>query len=635
MSTTSAPRYRPTYPAQQPPALPQALLAIAGGMALFVILLVGVAIAFDVKYAGQIYPGVSVAGLDLSGRTPEQALGLITQRFSFTETGKIVFRDGSQTWVVKPSEIGLRLDTATTTQAAYSLGRSGNPLYRLFARFSAWYAGIDLPPLMVYDENQAQHVVGTIAQLIDRPTIEASLTMDGLNVVAQPGQVGRKVNVAATLAPLVEHAGSLMDVLIDVAVDESPPSILDASAQAETARRILSAPLILQTPEAKEGDPGPWTIEPERLAKMLTIERVQDGDKADIAVRLETEALRTFVEALVPKLARTPANARFIFNDETQQLELIQPAVIGRSLDVEGSLAAIQEKLSTGEHNVPLTLTITQPEVGDSATAEQLGIRELVSAQTTYFYGSSESRIQNIEIASSRFHGVLVPPGATFSMAQTLGDVSLDNGYAEALIIYGDRTIQGVGGGVCQVSTTLFRTVFSAGFPVLERYPHAYRVVYYELNAANQIDSRMAGLDATVFVPMVDFKFKNDTPNWLLMETYVNVRARTLTWKFYSTSDGRTVDWDTTGLRNTVSPDEPVYQENPDLDQGQIKQVDWAVDGADVTVTRVVYRDGQVYLEDSFSTHYLPWKAVYEYGPGTDIPQDGVEFKDKKKKKDG
>ena len=133
---------------------------------------------------------------------------------------------------------------------------------------------------------------------------------------------------------------------------------------------------------------------------------------------------------------------------------------------------------------------------------------------------SSKERVQNINAASAKFHGLLVAPGETFSMAAALGDITLDNGYAEALIIVGGPTIKGVGGGVCQVSTTLFRNAFFAGFPILERYAHAYRVGYYEQNA-NGHDPDLAGLDATVFVPLVDFKFANDTPYWLLMETYV------------------------------------------------------------------------------------------------------------------
>ena len=228
--------------------------------------------------------------------------------------------------------------------------------------------------------------------------------------------------------------------------------------------------------------------------------------------------------------------------------------------------------------------------------------------------------MQNIEAAAKQFHGLLVAPGETFSMGEHMGDVSLENGFAEALIIYGGRTIKGVGGGVCQVSTTLFRTVFNAGFPVVERIPHAYRVGYYEQTPAGGIDPRLAGMDATVYFPLVDFKFTNDTPYWLLMETYFN-SAGSLTWKFYSTSDGRTVTWDTSGVTNVVPAPAPAFEENPELRKNEMKQVDWSANGADVTVTRTVMRDGGVLFQDDFTTHYQPWQAICQYGPDSKNPE--------------
>jgi vancomycin resistance protein YoaR len=180
-----------------------------------------------------------------------------------------------------------------------------------------------------------------------------------------------------------------------------------------------------------------------------------------------------------------------------------------------------------------------------------------------------------------------------------------------------------VGGGVCQVSTTLFRTAFFGGYQIDERYSHAYRVGYYEQTASGDHNPSLAGLDATVFAPVVDFKFTNDSPSWLLMETYVYPDARMLTWKFYSTSDGRTVDWDTSGLTNVVEALDPIYEENADLAKGEVRQVDWAVEGADITVTRTVTRDGVVIHQDTFNTHYVPWRDIFQYGPGTkDMPPE-------------
>ncbi len=119
-----------------------------------------------------------------------------------------------------------------------------------------------------------------------------------------------------------------------------------------------------------------------------------------------------------------PQNARFTFNDDSHKLEVIQHAVIGRVLDVEGSIQAIQEQVRKGQHNIALKLTMTNPPANDQATGEQLGITQLVHAETSYFYGSSAARVQNIKAAASRFHGLLVPPNSIFSMSDALGSIT-------------------------------------------------------------------------------------------------------------------------------------------------------------------------------------------------------------------
>ena len=606
----------------------QILAALAAGSVIFVVLLVSVVVGYSAYHAGQIYPGVSMMGVDLSGLQPDEAAAQLSQQITYPHQGRILLRDEDKVWLASPSDLGLYFEPQASAMAAYNFGRRSDPISGLFNRFRAWYYGAAVPPQYVFDEPAADQYLRNLASQIDLPTIDASLNVDGVDVVVRPGQVGRSLDIPATLELVRSQVQTLRDGEIPLVIDETLPVILDVDEQAQLARQILSEPLTLVVPDAGEEDPGPWKFEPDVLAGMLTIDRVSSPEGERYQVGLQAESLRTFLEGIAPKLAMSRQNARFMFNDDTGQLEVIEPAVTGRALDVDATIAAINQKLMAGDHHIGLDLEYTQPEVGTDATGEQLGITELVSAQTSYFYGSSQERIQNIQTASSRFHGVLVPPGATFSMAQVLGDVSLDSGYAEAWIIFGDRTIKGVGGGVCQVSTTLFRTVFFGGFPVVERYPHAYRVYYYELRADGSVNTSLAGLDATVYVPLVDFKFANDSPNWLLMETYVNPAARSLTWKFYSTSDGREVDWDTTGLRNKEDAPKPLYEENPDLEKGEVKQVDWEVEGADVTVTRTVTRNGEVMYDDTFTTHYMPWRAVYEYGPGTKgMPPD----EDKKK----
>ena len=621
MRTTTLPP-PPIYarPAPKPSALLQTLVTLLIGISLFTVFLGIAVLGFNLAYANRVYPGVSVGGVDLSGLRPAEAEERLRVQIKYPKTGKIAFQEGANVWIARPEELGFILDAPTSVQAAYLVGRSGSIWSRAAAQVNAWSEGKNLSPLFVLDERIAQHYLKGIAAQVDVPIVEASLSVNGVDVIVRSGQVGRNLDVPAAIQAICGQLTTLTDGIIPLVVRETPPVILDATAQAELARLILSAPLTITVPEAVSGDPGPWTFQPEELAAMLVLSRVEDAQGAHYQVELDSSKLRGFLDQIAPAFIRSFENALFIFNDDTHQLELIQPAVIGRALDIDTSLQQIKDKVIAGEHTVGLDMEYTEPPVTDNATAESLGITELVSSYNSYFYGSSNERIQNIQIASSRFHGLLVPPGATFSMADALGDVSLDNGYAEALIILGDRTIQGVGGGVCQVSTTLFRTVFFGGYPVVERHPHAYRVGYYEQTSGGGHDADLAGLDATVFVPVVDFRFTNDTSNWLLMETYLNAASRRLTWKFYSTSDGRSVSWDTTGPQNIVEPPDPVYEENPGLEQGKIKQVDWAAEGADITVSRTVSRDGSVLSQDTFTTHYLPWRAVYQYGPGTEIP---------------
>jgi len=599
--------------------LEQVVTALLLGLILFSTALLLTTFGYQLWFAGRVFPGVRVANVDVSGLSTGEAALKLTRELAYPLQGRILLQYGDNAWMATPAELGLSLDPQASADAAYRLGRQGGLFANLLAQFRPLPNGQSLAPVVRYDESLAYQYLTTLAGQIDLPAVEASLKIEGTDVLVQPGKEGRYVDVYATLALLRPELEAMRDAILPLQVVQQPPAILDASEQADIARKILSEPLELSLPDGQPDSAGPWTLDRNTLASLLTISRVQDGDAWRYQVGLNSASMVEYLSRLAPDLKLSPQNARFIFNDDTRQLEVIQPAVIGRALDVDASLRSINDHLAKGDHTVALQFVFTDPQITNSRTGEELGIRELVHAETSYFRGSGPARIQNITAAAAKFHGLLVAPGETFSMANALGDISLDNGYAEALIILGDQTIKGVGGGVCQVSTTLFRAAFFAGFPIVERHAHAYRVGYYEQNSAGHSE-QLAGLDATVFVPIVDFKFVNDTPYWLLMETYVNPRAGSLTWKFYSTADGRSVEMTTTGPVNRVPAPDPEYRLNPELQKDEIKQVDWAAEGADITVDRTVYRNGAVYIQDSFFTHYLPWKDVFEYGPGTDVP---------------
>ena len=608
-----------SYPYKRTPLFPQIVAALVSGVTLFLVIIIVWTLGFQLLYAGRIFPGVSIAGVDVSGLTPSDAAVKLNQALSYPITGKVLFKDGEKAWIATPAQLGMVFDPSSSALTAYRLGRRGGLFGALAGQIRAAGKGASVPPVIVFDQRVAFQYLSQISTEINQPMLEASLKLDGTNVNAQPGQVGRDLKIDATLIYLAAQLQTFTDGEVPLVVQEIEPQILDVSAQADAARQILSQPLTLSIPNAAQGDSGPFIYTPEVVANMVMPQRVQDGDQQSVQVILNPKGLRDLLTPVKTQVDRLPADAKFTFNDDTRQLDLIQDSRIGRSLDIDGSIKAINEAVARGEHAASLVINEAQPRVPATATGQELGITELVWAETSYFYGSSAARMQNIEAAAKQYHGVLVAPGETFSMGEHLGDVSLDNGFAEALIIYGGRTIKGVGGGVCQVSTTLFRAVFNAGFPVLERTPHAYRVSYYEETASGSVDPGLAGLDATVYFPLVDFKFKNDTPNWILMETYMG--SGSLTWKFYSTKDGRSVTYDTTGPTNVTPAPSPLFEENPELKKNEMKQVDWAANGADVTVNRTVWKDGAVYLQDAFTTHYEPWQAICQYGPDSKNPE--------------
>ncbi len=594
-------------------------LSLAGGIALFVLVTSLATWSFRAVYRGRVFPGVYLGWVNLSGQTPTAAAGLLREEFDYPENGEIILQYDELSWSAKPSELGLFFSPNYNAEQAFNAGREGTLTQRFAAQVQILRHGLTLDPTFVLDEKTGVEFLDQIASEVNRPVIEASLELDGLDVIVQPGQIGREMDVAASLEVAALQMESLQSGSIPLIVTETYPDILDVSAQAELARQILSQPLTFRIPDAAPDDPGPWTIPPEKLVEMMIIERISAENGEEYRIALDPEQLRAYLKNQESKINRKSENAQMYFDDDTLELVLIEADQIGLKLDVEGSLLEIQTQLAEGKHDIDLVVEKTIPPVTAESTAEDLGITELVNAETTYFYYSDAGRINNIATAAAKFHGIFIAPGETFSMAAQLGDVTLDEGYSEAWIIFGDRTIKGVGGGVCQVSTTLFRTVFFAGLPVVERYPHSYRVKYYEQTATPGVyNTKLAGLDATVYVPIVDFKFTNDTDDWLLMETYVNKSYRQLVWKFYGTSDGRTVDWQTTGLTDIKDPPETVYEENSNLDKDEIKQVDWAVEGASVTVTRNVYRDGIRLWQDIFKTRYQPWAAVCQYGPGTE-----------------
>jgi vancomycin resistance protein YoaR len=578
------------------------------GVVAVVLMAVMALVVFEASYIGKIFPGVQMWGLDLGGMRPDQAALAMEARFPYANQPIITLRDGDRMWSVRPVELGLQLDSTGIARTAYQLGRSGGTLDNLQTQARLVWSGAQLGPVVRMDPNAARSFLESLAASTNVTMRDAALQLNGLNVVATPSVKGRALDVEAVVARLAEASRTLAPAVVPLVFQTQSPAVTDVSKAKAQLEAIVGSPMTI-VPDASTPQVGPWQISRGELASMALI---QHPDANHVEVALDEARLRSFLAPIAPKIERPAIDARFVFDDELRELQVISPSQPGLALNVPATAARIAQQATTDQRQVTLVVNAIPATYHDKLTAQELGITELVGEGITYFKGSAASRVKNIATAAARFHGVIIAPGETFSFAKYLGDVSLDQGYAEALIIFAGRTIQGVGGGVCQVSTTAFRAAYLSGFPIVERWPHAYRVGWYERGFG-------PGLDATVFAPEVDFKFTNDTPYHLLIETYTNETNGTLTFKFYSTKDGRTVKILGPYVTNVVPHGPDKYEEDPTFKPGQKEQVDWAVDGADVTVKRVVERGGQV-VTDTVFTRYEPWQAVFKVAPGEAPP---------------
>lgn len=300
-----------------------------------------------------------------------------------------------------------------------------------------------------------------------------------------------------------------------------------------------------------------------------------------------------------------------LFQFKNGRVVAFQKEKEGRRLDKEKLWRVLQDKLGERSQVIEIILE-TQPILPLTRVDEvnNLGIKEILGKGLSYFWGSSSARIHNLVLAASRLNGLLLPAGEVFSFNQSLGAVSQATGYQQAYVIKEGRTILDDGGGVCQVSTTLFRAALAAGLPILERYPHSYRVSYYEQGGFGP------GLDATVFYPTVDLKFRNNTRHHILIQMSVDTKKGILIFELYGTSDGRWTKLGQPKILEQTAPPEDLYQDEPALPQGEIKQLERKAWGAKVSVDWQVKRGEEILEEKTFWSYYQPWQAVYLRGVG-------------------
>ena len=325
-------------------------------------------------------------------------------------------------------------------------------------------------------------------------------------------------------------------------------------------------------------------IKKEFICNLLLSQKITAHFQKKSALVFNENAAKNFLTELASRTDSEPQDAKF--KVENGNIANFSPEKEGIKLDQEKSLLVLQNftKNNNSQANsnaLELPFISTKPTISTSE-ANNMGIATLIGQGKSNFRGSPKNRIFNINTALKKFNGILIKPGDEFSFVQTLGDVDGEHGYLPELVIKGNKTEPDFGGGICQVSTTMFRAAIYSGLKIKARTNHAYPVSYYNPQ----------GMDATVFVPQPDLKFINNTPGYILVQT--KIEGTELTFDFYGTDDGRktTVDGPT------------VTESQPD---GSLKTV---------FTQNVFDKDGNQFINSVFkSTYDSPYRHPHPGGP--------------------
>jgi len=566
----------------------------------FLILVLGLPIslagAFWLAFQRRIYPKVTVCQISLAGEAPAFAQEKLA-RLAQNQPSVIQLQYEGKTYLLDLSS--LKYLPVETAQKAFQTGRnvSGWPDFK--SLINLWSKGKNFDFIYQLDQNKLEAQIASIAAQIAFPAIEPQVKINPQSspkeILVENGENGLEINLSELKQKINQSlACPQKEIILSLPTKILSPKVSEKML-VETKKR---AEAFLNKKITLKLDQQSWIINDEELVSFLAFQG-----------SFERSKIQEFVDDFASSINQEPENALFQFSNN--RVEEFKPSRDGIVLKKEElvdqlweALAALEASGKNQEVEIPVTKI---PAKISTATANNLGIKEIIGQGSSLFYGSIAGRIHNLDLASSRLNGLLIAPEEEFSFNQALGEVSAATGYEPAYIIQNGRTVLGDGGGVCQVSTTLFRAALNAGLPITERHAHAYRVHYYE-------DDLGPGFDATVFAPTADLKFKNNTGHYILIQRKIDIPKKKLVFELYGTRDDRVVTLSKVKIWDQQPPPPDLYQDDPTLPVGTVKQVDWKSWGAKTSFNYQVVRNGEVLTQQTFFSNYRPWQAVYLRG---------------------
>ena len=500
-------------------------------------------VSYTKAHSASIYPGISVASIDIGGLTPTAATQkLQLQMNELLESGLAVTyissSDGAEHMASVPLQASgasdpdliqdfITLDANAASNAAVGYAKGGSAVNNAIFAIKAGIFGHNITPQFTINKNELTEELKLVVaeeETESTPTDYKINITNEITIQVVEGVVGKSLEVESALKNLQID---LKDLSLDTLNLELVPSLdLVSTSEAESLTNEVTS-IINAGPYTFTYENESWTISKEQISDWIIPAKENDTT----IITLEDEILTDILESMHETIDITPTNARFaMINGKVNEFAASSP---GLSVNDEANISLLTDTLGNTESNLIVQTIVEEPDVTTSSV-NNLGITEILGVGQSDFSGSPYNRVQNIKNGASKLNGLLIAPDETLSLVETLKPFTLSGGYLPELVIKGDEIIPEIGGGLCQIGTTTFRASMNSGLEIVERRNHSLVVNYY-----NDPSNNNPGTDATIYDPAPDFKVKNDTENYILLTTDVDTTTYLLTFTFYGTSDGR------------------------------------------------------------------------------------------------
>ncbi len=591
-----------------PPPSRGSLLAklVLGVLAGFVLALgfgAGALLAYQGQYAERIYPGVTVAGIDVAGLSRDAATARLERELAGYGTGTAVIDVDGIKVRIPYAALGRRADVATLVDLAWSVGRSEpDPIGRAARGVRGLLDGTRIDPLVVLDPTAVGIEVARAAGSVAQTPVSATATVTETGYSTTPASTGRGL-------PREEVARTLLERLVDphapatLALAFDPVRLEPFVSDAEVAAAVAVAERMAQDVVLAHGKDA-WTIAAATVRSWITFSPTAEGD---LRPTIAPTAPVTALTKLAKRIDRAPKDATFLVGRGSTPVGVVA-GKNGLALDVAASAPLVARAVvdrgtapaTETPAPVPVAMTVVEPTLTTEEAQQAAPLMQRLSTWTTNFHRYEANGFgNNISIPTSDINGYVVQPGAIFDFWAALGPVTYERGYRDGGAILNGRTepTGALAGGICSTSTTLFNAAARAGLEILERANHYYYIDRYPL-----------GLDATVWKTggaTRSMRFRNDTDSPLLIRGTTGVDF--VRFEIWGQPTGRTVSFSSPIVRNFVQATDSV-QETTSIPAGTKKRIEYPVSGKQVWVTRTV-RDAAGTIIHS-NTWYSNYKRV-------------------------